>query len=317
MLSICLPVYNGQRYLRAAVESLLSQTFSDFELVICDNASADATESICRELAARDSRIRYYRNARNLGAAPNFNRAADLARGQYVRWASHDDLWAPTAMQRCIEVLERDPTVICCHGRTVVIDEHGQPVPTYDDSRMPAPSPRHVPQRLLYDPPRQLDSDHPAERLRDLLLHTHWCFEIFGIIRRSQLLRTSLHGSYYGSDKVLLAELAMMGRTVVLDEPLFFRRDHAGNSTSIRTHRERAEWMDTSLNGKLRRPHLKLLAGYHRAIRRGEGTMAQKLGCYRVLAAWMMQFRKFKNVVRESDQENTAPDLPAGVAVKQ
>src|SRR5262245_47700567 len=101
-LSICLPVYNGRRFLAAAVESILSQSFSDFELIIVDNASSDTTEEIARRFAAQDVRVRYFRNEKNLGAAPNFNRAFELARAPLVRWASHDDLWTPDAMKLCV-----------------------------------------------------------------------------------------------------------------------------------------------------------------------------------------------------------------------
>src|SRR3954470_1068595 len=91
-VSIGLPVYNGQRFLAPAVSSLLAQTFADFELVICDNASTDDTEAICRRFAERDPRVRYHRNEQNVGAAPNFNRALALSTGQYFKWAAHDDL---------------------------------------------------------------------------------------------------------------------------------------------------------------------------------------------------------------------------------
>lgn len=304
-LSICMPVYNGQRYLAAGVESILAQTFVDLELVIVDNASTDATEDICRDFARRDQRVRYHRNVRNLGAAPNFNRAFELSRAPLIRWASHDDLWAGDAMWPCVDAMDRDPTIVCCHGRTAVIDESGRPMP--DD---PATRAR------LYDPDdRRLGDDRPSVRLRDLLLRTHWCYEIFGVIRRSALRDTSLHGSFYGSDKVLLAELAMVGRIVTLDPngpPMFFRRDHSGNSTSLRTHAERAQWMDTSLGGKLARPHLKLLKGYFGAIRRSAHPAGEKLACYRALLGWMAQVKKLKTVVKESDRGDAPSSSPAG-----
>src|SRR5438132_13873019 len=91
-VSIGMPVYNGERYLSGALDSLLSQTLADFDLIISDNASTDATESICRSYAAHDSRIRYFRNENNLGAAANFNRAFELCGGEFFRWAAHDDL---------------------------------------------------------------------------------------------------------------------------------------------------------------------------------------------------------------------------------
>ena len=94
-VSIGLPVYNGELFLENALDSILSQTYSDFELIISDNASDDKTEEICRSYAARDKRVRYSRNAHNLGAAPNYNRVYHLARGRYFKWASHDDVLAP------------------------------------------------------------------------------------------------------------------------------------------------------------------------------------------------------------------------------
>ena len=85
-VSIGLPVYNGEKYLEQALISILSQTYTDFELIISDNASTDRTQAICREYAAKDPRIRYYCNEENLGAAPNHNRVFELASGEYFKW---------------------------------------------------------------------------------------------------------------------------------------------------------------------------------------------------------------------------------------
>ncbi|WP_081588053.1 glycosyltransferase family 2 protein [Gloeocapsa sp. PCC 7428] len=91
-ISIGMPVYNGEPYLKDAINSILNQTFEDFELIISDNGSTDRTEEICRTIASQDQRVRYYRNEQNLGAGWNFNRVVDLATGEYFRWACHDDI---------------------------------------------------------------------------------------------------------------------------------------------------------------------------------------------------------------------------------
>jgi glycosyltransferase involved in cell wall biosynthesis len=85
-VSIGLPVFNGEKYLAEALDSILSQTYRDFKLIISDNASTDRTEQICREYAAKDRRIRYYRNEKNIGAPKNFNRVFELSSGKYFRW---------------------------------------------------------------------------------------------------------------------------------------------------------------------------------------------------------------------------------------
>ena len=110
-VSVGMRVYNGERFLRPAIESVLAQTDTDFELIISDNASTDATSEICRAYAARDPRIRYVRNATNIGAVRNFNRAFQLSTAEYYKLANADDVCAPTLMERCAAVLDTHPAV--------------------------------------------------------------------------------------------------------------------------------------------------------------------------------------------------------------
>src|SRR5512145_868606 len=116
-VSIGLPVYQGARFIRNALESILAQTHEDFELIISDNASTDGTEAIVRAYAERDRRVKYHRNARNVGAAQNFNRVFSLASGEYFQWVAHDDVLAPACIARCVEVLDRERDVVLCYGR--------------------------------------------------------------------------------------------------------------------------------------------------------------------------------------------------------
>ena len=125
-VSVGLPVYNGERYLRLAIDSILAQTFEDFELIISDNASTDHTEEICREYAARDPRVIYIRQPRNRGGAWNFNHVVELARGEYLKWAAHDDVLAPTFLKECVAALDRLPGTVLASPRTVKIDESGK-----------------------------------------------------------------------------------------------------------------------------------------------------------------------------------------------
>ena len=108
-VSIGLPVYNGEAFLARALDSLLAQTFADFEIVVSDNASTDATAEICAAYAERDPRIRYHRHARNGGAAANYNFTVEMARGAYFKWMAHDDLVAPGFLQTCMDAFARAP----------------------------------------------------------------------------------------------------------------------------------------------------------------------------------------------------------------
>src|SRR5207244_8337852 len=114
-VSIGLAVYNGERFLRQTLDSIAAQTFEGFELVISDNASSDSTEEICRTYAARDSRIKYSRNSVNIGGNDNFNRAFRLSSGQYFRWSAADDIFAPTSLEVCVNVLDEHAEVVLCY----------------------------------------------------------------------------------------------------------------------------------------------------------------------------------------------------------
>ena len=118
-LSIGLPVYNGERYLGEALEALLGQTFEDFELIVSDNASTDETARICCSYQKRDRRIRYFRQPKNIGLAPNHNFVLGQARGELYKSAHHDDLCARDLLQRCVDALE---------GRDVQLESIGNPL---------------------------------------------------------------------------------------------------------------------------------------------------------------------------------------------
>jgi glycosyltransferase involved in cell wall biosynthesis len=123
-------VYNGARFLRRALDALLTQTFADFELVIADNASTDATPAIASEYAGRDPRVQYVRATVNAGVEANFQRVLREATGRYFMWAGCDDWWAPTFVERTVEALERNPRAVVAMSDVVREDEEGASIDT-------------------------------------------------------------------------------------------------------------------------------------------------------------------------------------------
>ncbi|MFU8832791.1 MAG: glycosyltransferase family 2 protein [Wenzhouxiangella sp.] len=216
LVSIGIPVYNGERFLRQALDSLVDQTYSDFELIISDNASTDGTPEICREYAGRDPRIRYIRQPINIGVARNWNALVHEARGVYFKWAPASDYCAPQMLERCIEAMIADPGVVLCYGKTLLVDEDGEPKELYEyDTSVSEPLP----------------SERFAHVCRRLWLNNIMC----GVHRRDVLRRTRLHRIYPSSDKVLMAELALYGRFKLIDEVLLFRRQGPETSTIMGT----------------------------------------------------------------------------------
>ena len=285
-VSIGLPVYNGERFLRETLDSLLAQTFQDFELLISDNASTDGTEAICREYAARDARIRYYRNAQNLGAARNYNRTFALAKGEYFKWAAHDDLCAPEFLQRCVEVLDRLPTVVFCYPREVWIDAQGQPI------RTPASLPH-----LRAPKPHQRFKQYHDLWYHQGFMHANQCF---GLIRASALQQTSLIGSYVWSELVLGGELLLRGECYEVPEHLFFFRCHADTSRAVRQESNfngLAVWFNPANRGKIVLPHWRLCWQYLMAIQRAPMAGHEKLLCHVQMGRWVAW--KWKRLARE------------------
>ena len=273
IVSIGLAAYNGGRYIAAAIESILAQTYGDFELVITDDVSTDATEEICRGYAARDARVDYHRNERNLGSAPNFNRAFSLASkgSRYFKWAAQDDLIAPDYLERCVAALDGDPGAVLCHSRVGVIDEHG----------------RHV--RDFASPLERKDSPDPVERFACAVLRHHMALEIYGLIRADVLRSTRLHGAYPRSDSALVAELALAGRFAEIPEPLFLNRDHPDRFMRAAADDLRAAiaWYDKSQAGRRLSPTWRLYRAYFEMVRRRVASPTERLRCYGHLLRWL------------------------------
>src|SRR5215468_7744124 len=112
LVSIGIPVYNGARFIRQALDHLLAQTYTHLELVICDNASTDNTSAICQAYAARDARVRYYRNPTNVGVINNYRLAVARSTGTYFMWSAADDRKPPTVVETCVRALQTQPTAV-------------------------------------------------------------------------------------------------------------------------------------------------------------------------------------------------------------
>lgn len=229
-VSIGLPVYNGERFLKEALDSLLAQTYTDFELIISDNASTDQTESICRTYEASDRRIHYYRNKENVGAAQNFNRVFELSSGEYFKWATADDVCSPELVARCLSVLDTTSTAVLACAKTGFIDETGT---LFDRS----------------DPGWDLRNDAAHERLRYVIYAGHLVNPHYGLVRTPALSKTRLIRNYSGGDYCVLGELSLLGKFFEIPECLFFRRFQPDASSQ---HSNDLEWLARFFNGKPR-----------------------------------------------------------------
>lgn len=306
-LSIGMPVYNGEKHLKKAVDTILNQTFTDFELIICDNASTDRTREMCEAYAEQDPRVLYVRNPENIGPWRNYNRTVELARGEYFAWAAADDEHAPTFFEKCVAILDRDPGVILATSNTLLIDEAGVPLQFDARDKTKRNIKDSLGNELFIQPPitvqeKHMDSHNVVERYAGCL-STYDCFEMFGVTRTQELRRTSMQDFYYGSDKVNLLELAAMGRYAEVPEPLFMNRKHPHQSAQIGSFKEREKWNNPQANSRrTSRPRLWCMWGYFKTIitPRSRMTLGERVGAFFQFVNYYVKFSKWDFFVKDT-----------------
>lgn len=204
-----MPVYNGRQFIEQALDSLLAQTFTNYELLISDNASSDDTEHICAEYRKRDPRIKYFRHLFNQGASANFNFVAQKALGEYFMWAGHDDFWELDFIAQCVTALDDNPGVVLCSSDVQFIDSGGNAISGDGLSVI----------GFQYN---KLDTFGMTvqERVKELTAKLNW-YTVYGVVRSAALRKTRLFTEHFGADVILLMELLLQGQTFILPERLF------------------------------------------------------------------------------------------------
>jgi glycosyltransferase involved in cell wall biosynthesis len=265
LVSVGMPVFNGELFLRAAIDSMLTQSHTNLELIISDNASTDGTAAIANEFATRDSRVRYVRHPRNIGAPRNWNYVAKCARGKYMKWASANDYCDASMIAACIELLESDERIVLCYGTTRLVDEVTGAVTPFDGDF-------------------SITEERPSARLSQLLAQLRLNNAMSGLIRMDALRRTRLIRLYPSADFVLMAELAMAGMFVLLPQPLLFRRIGARSFSGHLTHSELREFLDPEGKFNTRLSRLRMNIGYLAAVLRASMSLSEKRSALRLVA---------------------------------
>lgn len=197
-----MPLYNEEKFIEKAIESILDQDFKNFELIISDNASTDKTKKICLEYSGKDSRIRLYSRDTTTDAATNFNYVASLAQGDFFMWASGHDMRDPTFISRCVSQLERSGSIVLCYSDANWIDSEGNTIGN-----------------------EHSDIDTVGldrmKRLKKVFWNLGYAYPIYGLFRKDVLDTVLPTQRVLGSDILLLNELSAIGEFSRIPEPLF------------------------------------------------------------------------------------------------
>jgi glycosyltransferase involved in cell wall biosynthesis len=151
-VSVCIPTFNGAEYLCHTIESVLEQSYHDYEIVLVDNCSTDNTVALVDKLQKKNtSRIRFYQNDRNIGLVGNLNRCIEYARGAYIKFLCADDLLLPGCLEQMTAVLDTQPSVKLVAGGRAIIDEHGRnlTVRTYSNTNVLVPGTKAITECLF------------------------------------------------------------------------------------------------------------------------------------------------------------------------
>ncbi len=271
LVSVGLPVYNGEPFLERALDSLAKQTLGDFEVIICDNASADRTPEICAAYVKRDARFKYYRNPRNIGGPRNHNLTFWFAAGRYFKWAAADDVCLPQFLERCIEVLESNPDIVACYSKVRDIDAAGN--------------------ILRERPPDRFGTEiHPAGRLRSFFRSVMLMESVLGVMRADGMRQTGLMRLYPGSDVTFMAELLLRGRVYQIPEVLFLRRDYERNTRRL-SPEEKLRWVEpTGTPASARFEDSRMLVDILAAIWRSRDlSRGRRVACTFSLVYWPLR----------------------------
>jgi glycosyltransferase involved in cell wall biosynthesis len=264
VVSIGIPVYNAERFLKQALTSLLGQTFCDLEIIISDNASTDSTPVICEDFARQDSRVRCIFQPRNIGAPRNWNAVVHAAHGEFFQWATANDYYAPIMIERCVDAMKKDPSTILVYGLTQLVNENGEPTE-------------------LYRGDVSFDDENPSKRFtricEHLILNNAQC----GVYRLETLRCTRLDRLYPSGDLALMAELALYGGIRLLPEVFYFRRQSNQTFTSRLTPIELQRFYNPQAKAPMKLIRARRHLDHVVSISRAPIPLVEKLRSYRAV----------------------------------
>lgn len=277
LLSFAIPIRNGENTLPRLLDSLLAQDFSDFEIVISDNASTDCTFEVCQQYIQCDQRVRYHRNPENIGINANFNLLIKLARGKYMRWIGGDDYLEPDYARKCIAALLSRPDVI---GVTTYQD-------FWDDSG----------KREYYEyKGRRLDYPSAYQRYERMMWFMNQDYRyidpIYTMIRRDILLQIGGHRAVLSADQVLAVEISLRGAFTHVPECLAHRGRNFG--TGLSREKFLRQNFHKDYEKVCQQTYLSTVAAYWAAVMRMPLPWWEKLLCVPTLGYCLIKATQFR-----------------------
>ena len=235
-ISIGLPVYNGENILRRSIDSILSQTFSDFELIISDNASSDSTPIICQDYAKRDKRIRYVRQKKNIGVYRNYFFLVNEAKFEYFLWVASDDYLDPNFLDENLKILTENDNIVSSVGKV-------KPFGAEDIGLNPtkietAQYPKFLQQYVKMNRRKKMTDTAPIfgsfdKKIRTFLKITKSLRRWYGLYRTEQLRQCFIEKPFINVEVAIFLNLLKMGDFYECDNTFLHEFDEGISSKGI------------------------------------------------------------------------------------
>jgi glycosyltransferase involved in cell wall biosynthesis len=228
-LSIGMPIYNAEKFLQNRLDSLLSQPFSDFELIISDDASTDSTPNICKEYALRDKRIRYIRQEKNIGISSNFYFVLHEASNDYFFWAAQDDVTIPGFIEKNIHALDNNTKLICSVSKIKFVGEIIDNLSTIDNDSQFNRIMKKIKRRIVNTNTQSISGNYEY-KVRKFLMNKGSSLAQYGIFRTNILKKSVEIPGFHGDESAIVLSALKYGDINVIDE--FLIHKHVGDTVS-------------------------------------------------------------------------------------
>jgi glycosyltransferase involved in cell wall biosynthesis len=222
LVTVGIPVFNGEKYIRKAIDSILVQTFSNFNCIISDNGSTDKTEIICKEYEKKDKRITYVKHGKNLGPDFNFRFVLSKAKSKYFVWLAYDDYWESTFLEKNTTILEKNHNVV---GSIGIVKFFGM-------------KDFHIKKNIVFKIKNKMkrgsNDQHgkyihvrPASGIYEKKVSIYLRFDqasfVYGLFRTEKLKNRMVSADQIGWDLLLILNILKDGDLHVIDEILLYR----------------------------------------------------------------------------------------------
>jgi len=263
-LSVGMPVYNSEDFITKSIESILNQTYDDFELIISDNSSTDSTLELCERYVRQDSRIKLIKNKVNIGASANYNSVFKRSSGKYFKWTSSNDICDKTLFYKCIEPLDRDSNIVLSFSKTRLFIDSIDDYENYNEDLF-------------------ITNTKPFSRMQKVINNLELNNIMNGFIRSSALSKTKLIKPFHSSDCCLMAELSLHGIFHIIPEYLFYRRMDNKTSTANMSEQDVRAHYDPNRTKPMSFQEFKINYEYFLAVNRAKLTLSESYCAYKEL----------------------------------